>query len=217
MFSSYTAACFARAYDLAAKYDVNLEGALTWAFEFENQPPFAGLRAIATDGIDLPVLNVFRMFSKLPEQRLAVESDAAASLDDMLKTGVRERPDVSALAALGGNRLCVLVWHYHDDDVTGPDANVEISLDGLPEKLSEARVQQFRIDADHSNAFTVWKNMNSPRTLTPEQFAQLEKAGHLAEMDAPKNFHFDHGKGRLNVVLPRQAVSLFVFEWPATP
>ncbi len=32
MYSSYTAACFARAHDLAVKHGVNLEGALTWAF-----------------------------------------------------------------------------------------------------------------------------------------------------------------------------------------
>ena len=47
------------------KYGVNLEGALTWAFEFENQPPFAGFRQLASNGIDLPVLNVFRMFGKM--------------------------------------------------------------------------------------------------------------------------------------------------------
>ena len=42
MYSSYTAASFARKHELAAKHGVNLEGALTWAFEFEDQPYFAG-------------------------------------------------------------------------------------------------------------------------------------------------------------------------------
>jgi xylan 1,4-beta-xylosidase len=213
MYSSYTAASFARAYDLADKYGVNLEGALTWAFEFENQPPFAGFRALATDGIDLPVLNVFRMFSKMPGQRLAVESDASASLDDMLKHGVRERPDVSALAASGMNRICVLVWHYHDDDVAGPAAAVDLTLDGLPPTLRETRVQQFQIDSAHSNAFTEWKKMNSPPTLSAEQFAQLEKAGQLAEVGGPKNAAIEHGELHLHTVLPRQAVSLFVFDY----
>ena len=40
----------------------------------------------------------------------------------MLKDGVRgATPDVSALASLEANRLSVMVWHYHDDDVPGPD------------------------------------------------------------------------------------------------
>ena len=38
---------------------MNLEGALTWAFEFEDEPYFAGFRALSTNQIDLPVLNVF--------------------------------------------------------------------------------------------------------------------------------------------------------------
>jgi xylan 1,4-beta-xylosidase len=35
LFSSYTAASFARKYDLADRHGVLLEGALTWAFTFE--------------------------------------------------------------------------------------------------------------------------------------------------------------------------------------
>ena len=132
MYSSYTAASFARKHELAARHGVNLEGALTWAFEFEDQPFFAGFRVLASNGIDLPVLNVFRMFSKMGGQRLAAESDGAVPLDDMLKDGVRAKPDVAALASLDGKKLCVLVWHYHDDDVPGPDAAVELSLTGLP-------------------------------------------------------------------------------------
>lgn len=42
MYSSYTAASFARKHDIADKHGVNLAGALTWAFEFEDQPYFAG-------------------------------------------------------------------------------------------------------------------------------------------------------------------------------
>lgn len=213
MYSSYTAASFARAYELADRRGVNLEGALTWAFEFENQPPFAGFRAVATAGIDLPVLNVFRMFSKMPAERVAAESDAAASLDDMLRTGVRGRPDVSALAAAESNRACVLLWHYHDDDVEGPAADVALTLDGLPLTIHEARLQRFQIDSDNSNAFTVWKQMGSPQTLTPEQFARLEKAGKLAQIEVPRNVSVKQGKIDLHAVLPRQAVALLIFDF----
>ena len=62
MYSSYTAASFARKHDLAARHQVNFEGAVTWAFEFEDQPYFDGFRDLASNGIGKPVLNVFRMF-----------------------------------------------------------------------------------------------------------------------------------------------------------
>jgi xylan 1,4-beta-xylosidase len=207
---SYTAASIAREFELAEKHGVNLEGALTWAFEFEGQPPFAGFRALASDGIDLPVLNVFRMFSKMEGKRLTVESDKQISLDSILKNGVREQPDVFALAGLDKSELAVLVWHYADDDLPGADAEILLALDGLPLKSGTARVQQFRIDADHGNSFTAWQKMNSPLSPTPEQFAQLEKAGQLAELGSPKILRAKDGKLDLRFSLPRQAVSLLI-------
>src|SRR5262249_51315378 len=117
VYSSYTAASFARKHDLAARHGINLEGALTWAFEFEGQPYFAGFRVLATNGIDLPVLNVFRMFARMTGKRVTADSDGAVPLDSILKEGVRGEPDIAALASLDAGKLCLMVWHYHDDDL----------------------------------------------------------------------------------------------------
>ena len=88
---------------LAAQHGVNLEGALTWAFEFEDQPYFAGFRALATNGIDLPVLNVFRMFAKMGGERIAAESSGDVPLErDRRKRACARSPDVAALASLDG-------------------------------------------------------------------------------------------------------------------
>ena len=212
MYSSYIAASFAREHDLMDRQGVNLEGVLTWAFEFEDQPWFAGFRALASNGIDLPVLNVFRMFGKMSGQRLRVESDGAVSLDELLKGGVRSRPDVSALASLDVNQLFVFVWHYHDDDLPGPDAEVELALNGLPWPDGEARLQHFRIDAGHSNAFAEWQRIGSPPQPSPAQYAQLEKAGQLTSLGAPQTVRFESGGTTVRFKLPRQAVSLLVFE-----
>ncbi len=84
MYSSYTAASFARKHDLAERHGVNLEGALTWAFEFEDQPWFAGFRVMASNGISLPVFNVFRMFSRMGAERVPAVSDGAVALDAMI-------------------------------------------------------------------------------------------------------------------------------------
>jgi len=213
MYSSYTAAVFARKHDLAEKHGVDLEGALTWAFEFEDQPYFAGFRALASNGLDLPVLNVFRMFGKMGGRRLSVQSTADPGLEAMLKDGVRTTPDVSALASLEARRLSVLVWHYHDDDVPGPDAAVELSVSGLPLGRGEARVQHYRIDESHSNSYAAWKSMGSPIAPDERQYAQLEAAGKLAAMEAPAAVPIDGGRASVAFTLPRQAVSLLVLEW----
>jgi xylan 1,4-beta-xylosidase len=213
MYSSYTAASFARIHDLAERRGVNLEGALTWAFEFEDQPYFAGFRSLASNGIDKPVLNVFRMFAKMSGKRLDAESGGAVPLGEILRGGVRAGPDVSALASLDQHKLCVMVWHYHDDDAPGPEADVDLLLENLPFVDGQAKVEHFRIDEDHSNAFTAWKRIGSPQQPTPEQYALLEKAGRLATVGEPESVRVAGGRATLKFKLPRQAVSLLQVTW----
>ncbi|HEX3717003.1 MAG TPA: beta-xylosidase [Verrucomicrobiae bacterium] len=212
MYSSYTAASFAREYELAARHDINLQGALTWAFEFENQPPFAGFRQLASDGIDLPVLNVFRMFGKMRGQRVAVESTAGLDAQTILKSGVRGAPDVSALASLEQNQLAVMVWHYHDDDLPGPDADVDLTLRNLPFASGAAKLTQYRIDSTHGNSYAAWLRMGSPRPLSPEQYSELETAGQLAALGAPEKIQIENGKASVKLDLPRQGVALLILE-----
>jgi xylan 1,4-beta-xylosidase len=213
MYSSYTAASFARKHELARKHGVSLEGALTWAFEFEDQPYFAGFRALATNGIALPVLNVFRMFSKMGGDRVSAESSAEVPLDSMLREGVRGAADVAALASREPSRLSVMAWHYHDDDVPGPDAEVSLAFSGLPATVREARLTHYRIDEGHSNAYGAWKRMGSPIAPTREQYDELEAASRLTLLAEPTSVGVTQGSVSLELTLPRQAVSLLVIEW----
>ena len=216
MYSSYTAAVFARKHDLAAKYGVNLEGALTWAFEFEDQPYFAGFRALASNGVDLPVLNVFRMFSRMGGQRVVTHSSAEVPLDAIVKSGVRAAPDVAAFASVEPRKLSVMIWHYHDDDVPGPDAAVAwFAAAGLPAGVASVRLTHYRIDEQHSNSYAEWKRLNSPIAPNDAQYAQLLAAGKLATLGAPETVSVTQGAATVKFTLPRQAVSLLVFEWDA--
>jgi xylan 1,4-beta-xylosidase len=213
LYASYTAASFARKYELAQKHGVHLEGALTWAFEFEDQPYFAGFRVLATNGIALPVLNVFRMFGQMTGQRLAVDSDGAVTLEAILKNGVRDQADVSALASLAEKKLCVLVWHYHDEDVPGHAAAVELQVQGLDTSGKQPTLTHYRIDNEHSNAYTAWQKMDSPREPSGEQRAILMKASALTRLEDPKQVEVRDGRVELRFLLPRQSVSLLRLEW----
>ena len=213
MYSSYTAASFARKYELADRHGVNLTGALTWAFEFEDQPYFAGQRVLASNGLALPVLNVFRMFSRMGGQRVAVASSGAVALDAIMKDGVRGAPDVAALASLEPHQLAIMVWHYHDDDVPGPDAKVALHLAGLPAAAGAVRVAHYRIDGEHSNANAAWKKMGSPTAPNEAQYATMAAASELALIDSPPITAGTAGQATLEITLPRQAVSLLVLEW----
>ena len=200
-----------RTYELARKYGVNIEGSVTWAFEFEDQPYFAGFRELATNGVDKPVLNVFRMMGKLGGDWLRTESSAAVSLDDIEQVGVLGSPDVNAVATRKGDRITIFVWNYHDDDLATPEATIQLAVQGLPAKQITA--QEFRMDASHSNAYAVWQQMGSPAQPTPEQQAKLEAAGALEQSVAPHSVVAEDGKAALSLTLPRQGVALIQIDW----
>jgi xylan 1,4-beta-xylosidase len=214
MYSSYTAASFARKHDLADKHGVNLEGALTWAFTFEEQPYFAGFRQLASNGLPLPVLNVFRMMSKMQGDRVATTSSHAIALEDMINLGVRKAPDVAALASRTDKQLAVMIWHYHDDDTPGPAAAVELQIDGLPVKQTSAKVTHYRVDQFHSNAYDSWRRMGSPVAPDKDQHAALESESQLTQLRETEPMKAEQKVGTLAFKLPRQGVSLIVIDYP---
>src|SRR5215470_9003130 len=73
VYPAYTAVMLKNIFELADREQTNIAGMLTWAFEFENQPYFDGFRTLATNGIDKPVLNLFRMLGLMRGQRLKIE------------------------------------------------------------------------------------------------------------------------------------------------
>ena len=215
MYSSYTAAVFARKHELAARHDVTLEGAVTWAFTFEDQPYFAGFRQIASNGIPLPVFNVFRMYALMGPERLRAASSGEVPLDDIIAGGVRGAPDVGVLASRAPGQVAIMVWHYHDDDVSGPDAAVTLGVTGLPAGIANATVTHYRIDQQHSNAYAEWLRMGSPIAPDPAQYAALQQASELATLEgSPTAIGVAGGKATVAFTLPRQGVSLVVVRWP---
>src|SRR6202167_5216682 len=95
---------------------------LTWAFEFEGKPYFDGYRTLATNGVDKPVLNFVRMAGLMRGDRVKVVSSGATPLDSILTQGVRQTPDIDALATRATSEAALLLWNYHDDDAAAPGA-----------------------------------------------------------------------------------------------
>jgi xylan 1,4-beta-xylosidase len=216
MYASYTAASFARKHLLAEKHGVNFEGATTWAFEFEDQPYFAGFRAMATNGLPLAVFNVHRMMAKMTGLRLPAQSSADRGVEAIIKSGVRGEPDVAALASLDApkRQLAILVWHYHDDDVPGATAAVTLQVDGLPREVAEARLTHYRVDDHHSNSYARWKELGSPAAPTRAQYTQLAAASQLTTLaGGSPTTKVQEGATTLSFELPRQAVSLLLLNW----
>jgi xylan 1,4-beta-xylosidase len=212
MYSSYTASSFARIYDLALFYKVNLLGVVSWSFEFEDQPWFQGFRDLATNGVDKPVLNVFRMFGMMKGQRVEVKSNGGFTFSMVIDSGVRKnRSDINAIAARDNNTATIMLWNYHDNDLPAPDAIIELVISTIPSK--KVQMYQYRIDKSHSNSYEEWGKMGSPQNPSPEQITTLENAGQLQMYGSPEMKKVKSGKLSLSTVLPRQGVALFKIEW----
>ena len=213
MYAVYTASCMSRTYDLAKKRGVNLAGAVTWGFEFEDQPYFRGFRDLATNGIDKPVLNVFRMLGMMQGNRVAATSTSKQNYMTMRDSSVRgPEPDVNTLATKSANTAAVMVWNYHDkNDVNVSPTTVTVSVKGLPQQ--RVLLTQYIIDQEHSNSYTLWKKMGSPQAPTADQYKALEDAGQLKEVSSPKYITPVNAEAKISFDLERQGITLLRFIW----
>src|SRR5579863_2850541 len=213
LYAAYTAEVLERIFSLSESERINFLGAVTWAFEFEDQPPFEGFRELATNGIDKPVLNAFRMFGLWGDNRVKATSSGALPTKSVVRDGVRGQPDINVVATRKDHEVDGLIWNYHDDDVTASAASVYLEVDGLPAATSRGVLERFQIDSDHSNAFTAWKAMGSPQSLSSAQVEKLQRAGQLQLVGSPKSIAIENGSVHLQFALPRQGLSLVRLTW----
>ena len=213
LYACYEAMVLNNILALAATEHVNVLGIVTWAFEFEGQPYFEGFRTLATNGVDKPVLNAFRMFGMLGSTRVMVTSSAALPSAEIVREGVRKNPDINAIATQKEREVDILIWNYHDDDLPAPAARIELSVDGLPATATRALLEHFRVDSDHSNAYSAWKKMGSPQSPNDAQYSELVAAGQLQLLDSPAWVGMRNGSTQVQFDLPRQALSLVRITW----
>lgn len=213
LYPAYTAAALKAMFELQDRHAVNLISMLSWSFEFEDKDYFEGFRSLATNGVDKPVLNVFRMFGMMSGDRVKAESTGAVPLDTLVGVGVRQQPDVDALATYSGNSAAVLLWNYHDVNQPTSPAPVAVTVSGIPVGAHRALLEHYRIDDTHSNAYTAWQAMGSPQSPTAEQFSQLQAAGQLQLLSAPIWLEVNNGQVEIPMELPHLGISLLRITW----
>jgi len=211
LYGASIAEMLARSAEIARLRGVNLAGAVTWAFEFEDQSWFAGFRELATNGVDKPVLNVFRMYGKLGGERLALSSSGALDVEQIEQNGVTGEPDVNGIATREREIVDILLWNYHDDDVSSPATQIEMEVAGLPAK--SVRIMQYRLDRDHSNAYTAWLAMGSPQEPSAAQIANLQRVGGLQILEETTLRTTSVSPLELKTTLPRHGVALYHVSW----
>jgi xylan 1,4-beta-xylosidase len=213
LYPAYTAAAYKAIFELNDRHAVNLISMLSWSFEFEDKDYFEGFRSLATNGIDKPVLNVFRMFGMMSGDRVKTSSSCAIPLDTLVGTGVRQGPDVDAFATRSTREAAVLVWNYHDVNQPAPGAPASVTIHGIPSGVERVLLEHYRIDDTHSNAYALWQKIGSPQHPTSQQYAELKAAGQLQLLISPEWLQVKNGEVKITTELPRQSISLLHLKW----
>jgi xylan 1,4-beta-xylosidase len=213
LYPSYTAAAYKGLFELADRHQVNLISMLSWSFEFEGRDYFEGFRSLFTNGLDKPVLNFFRMAARLKGMRVATSSSGQVPLDAIMKNGVRAGADLDALATVEGRQAAVMLWNYHDAEKPTPPLVASVTVRGLPKGAARVRLSHYRIDDNHSNAYTAWKAMGSPQNPTPTQFAELKSKDGLQLLEAPRSLTVADGAVTIGTEMPHHAISLMQLDW----
>lgn len=216
LYSSTVAATYGRLQELAEKHGINLAGAVTWAFEFEDQPWFAGFRDLYTNGVDKPVMNVFKMLGQMTGDKIKSSSSKMVPMDSLLARSVRKNNDVGVMASRSenGNDIMILVWNYHDvDNPYAAPEEIKIHVAGL--NSPKVQVEHFRVDGTHSNAFNEWRKMGRPALPTDEQAKALYRKGNLEMLSSPRWMIPENSDSiTLSFDLPPQGVSFIRIKAP---
>jgi xylan 1,4-beta-xylosidase len=158
-------------------------------------------------------LNAYRLFGQMEGERLFAGSTGALDLSGVLHSSVRAKSDVNAIATRDSHRVSVLVWNYHDDSSQSAPAEIDLRIGGLPQGVPQILLEHWRVDHDHSNAYTAWQIMGAPRKPSAEQYQQLKTAGQLQLLESPRWMAVAGDAIELRFTEPPQGVSLLNLTW----
>ena len=191
-YASYVAATYTRLHDLCVRRGMTVRP-LAWAFMFPQEECFSGTRTFSTQGIDKPVMNLFRMLAQLDDTTIAMKSNAEVDpsidrtlIDDFDEaaptryTGEGAQTVIAGLATQDtkdGDTVHVLLYSHCDDIDVHETHDIDVQINGL--QPGRYQLTHQRIDHDYSNAHTRWLIEGSPKYPTGDQYEAIKQAGTL--------------------------------------
>ena len=158
---------------------------------------FEGHRALFTaEEIEKPIFNAFRLLGKLGTERLQFERS--------------ENNHVDGLATRLDNSIQVMVYNYNENVDDRELENIELSV--ILPSSNPYRLTHYRIDENHSNAYSVWKSLGKPLIPNDVQMNQIKSKQGLELYEPEKTVKPKSYKIIIPLELPHHSVSLLVFK-----
>lgn len=209
-YASYTASAYKNLYDLAESLNADIRP-LAWAFMFEGERCFEGTRTFSTQGIDKAMMNLFKFYSMMGENRVSLKSgrdlDPLTYKDDF---GTAEGSEIDGWATASDDSVEVLLYCHHDDWDIGDEFEIEFSA--LMPFEGKARLRHYRIDETHSNAYAEWERQGCPNYPDAEQYVAIKQRDSLEFCEAPQMKLVNEGKLTHRFKLPTHGISLLIID-----
>lgn len=210
-YPSYVITAFTKLSELANSYGRDLK-LLTWAFMFRGERCFEGTRTFVTQGIDKPILNLFKMFSFLGDKKIYLESsmkkDQIRFEDDY---GLKEEPEIYGTATLSGSKsIEVLLYCHHDDWDFKGEYEVDIEIYGFPFSTPKVKLMHYRLDENHSNSYAEWVRQGRPDYPTDGQKRAIKSREGLELYEPVSTIPIFNGGFRKSIILPVHGISLLI-------
>jgi len=158
---------------------------------------FEGQRAIFTaEEIDKPIFNAFRLLGKLGNERLQFQTSGKSNINGM--------------ATRKGDTIQIMVYNFNQD-VSGRESEKAELTVKMPSSRSYKLIH-YRIDENHSNAYSVWKSLGKPIIPNDDQMNQIVSRQGLELSEPLRTIIPEDNKIAIPLILPHHSVSLLLFE-----
>jgi len=198
-FAAFQCAMIRRMLDLRDEFPDNpIEATFLDTFYIPGYRIFEGQRTLITgDCLDIekPILNALRVLGKLGEKRLIVTEQENA----LVKALATAREDGS---------IQVMAVNFKEEFGYDQTVAVQIELQGL--QTGSWSCLHYRIDRDHSNAYTVWQVMGRPLIPDSEQLAMIRRRQGLELAEPEFTIASSDEKALIQTTMPPQSISLWI-------
>lgn len=210
-YPSFVAAAFDKVSNFARTKHWELR-LLSWAFLFVGERCFEGTRTFSTQGIDKAILNLFRMYARLGTQQLALSSTSAADPISYRDLWGRDADsDVAGVATIHPDgSLAILIYHHRDAWEAGGVRQVRVEISNLPSEHESLKLQHYRVDDSHSNAYGVWVQRGRPMYPSDSQRTAIKAREGLELLTPPAFLTVVDGTVGFEFAMPVHAISLLL-------
>lgn len=208
-YASYMAASYYMTEKLAKEMNMDVRP-LAWAFMFVGERCFEGTRTFSTQGIDKAVFNVLKLYARMGYNELSLISSGDSDIllfKNYFSNG--EAPVVAGMATQDENHnIQVSIFSHHDDWDCLTEQEVELTVENYAYD-GQIKLKQYRIDKEHSNAYSEWVRQGKPKYPTGEQYKAIKSKDTLEQIGQDEMLEVKDGKLTVKFLLPTHAISLF--------